>query len=79
LPLKFRAIQSDKPEDFIGIDDITEGEQLLSTERLTLDLEESVYNLLNQICWSYWQGSEEFPADAIREGVSNFVHAMRPF
>ena len=77
LPMPFMNTMFCKPEDFASLDETTTAEQLSSTERLKPSLEESVYQLLAQVCWSYWQGSDEFPSAAVREGLTNRLRAMK--
>jgi hypothetical protein len=66
-----------QPENFECFEDTVGVAERSSSELLRQDIHEVVQHTLGQLCWSFWQSPEEFPADEMRNYIAQVLAEMR--
>ena len=70
LPDRFHFYDDD---EFRCMQDEVEAAQRYSAELLHTRPADLIHDILGQICWSFWQGQEEFPAQALRDYIQETI------
>jgi hypothetical protein len=70
----------------LGIDDLNDfmcfensicATDLIQSENLIADLGQIVQAIMRQVCWSFWQSAEAFPAATLDDSVARLLREMR--
>jgi hypothetical protein len=64
-------------DDFRCFEDTVSVGGRSSTELFHDDVNETVQSMLGQLCWSFWQSHEEFPAEQMRRYIARVIAEMR--
>lgn len=64
-------------DDFQCFEDRVSVTQLSSAELLRQGVNEIVQDVLRQLCWSFWQSGDEFPAANLRAYIEQVIRDMR--
>jgi hypothetical protein len=62
--------------DFQCHEDRVSVSHMTGSERLTNDVRGIVQALVRELCWSFWQSTDAFPADAIDEYIARVMREM---
>lgn len=74
LPGFWRGI--DNLDDYQCFENVVSATEMTDAERLTYDLRGLCQSLMRQICWSFWQSAEPFPAEAVDRYVAQVLRDM---
>jgi hypothetical protein len=60
-------------DDYRCYENVVSGTLTIAAENLMSGLVEAAAALISQICWSFWQSPNAFPADAVQQYVQQMV------
>jgi len=64
-------------DDFRCFENIVSATERSSSELFRQGVNEVVQTLLGQLCWSFWQSREDYPAEEMRQYVAGVIAEMR--
>jgi len=75
--LPFIGWQHRSLDEFRCYDDQISASHILSAENLESNIESVTHQLLAQLCWAVWQGSEDFPSNILSAQSTNNLRQLR--
>lgn len=62
--------------DYQSFEDTVSAAEVTQSERMTVDLVAVVQSLMRQVCWSFWQATDPFPAERLDQYIAGIVRDM---
>jgi hypothetical protein len=75
--LPFIGFEGRSLEEFRSFDQTVTASHVLSAETLGAQVETVTHQLLDQLCWAVWQGSEYFPSQTLNNEITAVLRQLR--
>jgi hypothetical protein len=62
--------------DYRSFEDVLSGQQIVAAENLEGQLTQTLQSVISQVCWSFWQSADAFPADDFQRYLEDTIRHM---
>ena len=69
-------VEFDELDDFQCFEDVVAVTETTESEKLSANVVGVVQGLMRQVCWSFWQATDRFPADTLDQYIAQIVGGM---
>lgn len=63
-------------DDYRCYEDQVEGKQIIAAENIQSNLSITIESIMSQVCWPFWQSPTAFPADRLRNLITDFIQHL---
>lgn len=74
IPVRLGAVLDE--DDYRSYENVVSGQQIVPAETLETQQNQTLFSLISQVCWSFWQSADAFPNAQLQEYLGEIVRGM---